>query len=69
MLALEMDFWRRNSRIFKLEHVQNDTIRQSVNVEGIIVDTIDGKRLSWHPIIIGISSVGKMISGSKRFGI
>lgn len=48
LTALEMDYWRRSCRISRLDHVRNETIRQMMNVQGTILDTIDRKRLIWY---------------------
>lgn len=43
-----MDFWRKSNRTSRLEHRRNDKIRQSKNVKGTIIETIDGKQLIWY---------------------
>lgn len=48
LMAVEMDYWRRSCRISRLDHVRNDTIREMMNVEGTIMDTVDKKRLTWY---------------------
>lgn len=48
LLALEMDFWRRSSGISRIERVRNERIREIMEVEGTILDTIDTKRLLWY---------------------
>lgn len=48
LLALEMDFWRRSSGTSRLEHKRNDEIRQNMEVEKTIIDTIETKHLLWY---------------------
>nr|CAH7762053.1 unnamed protein product [Callosobruchus chinensis] len=48
MLSLEMDFWIRSSRHSKLDHVRNDRIREIMDVQETILDTIGSKRLTWY---------------------
>ena len=45
LLSLEMDFWRRSSRNSELDHKRNERIREEMDVEGTILDTIESKRL------------------------
>ena len=47
-LYLEMDLWRRSSRNSKLDHKRNERIREEMDVEGTILDTIESKRLDWY---------------------
>ena len=48
LLALEMDFWRRSCGVSKLQHVRNVDIREQMNVQGTILDTIETKKLRWY---------------------
>ena len=48
LLSLEMDFWRRSSRHSKLDHIRNERIREEMDVEGTILETIEPKRLDWY---------------------
>lgn len=48
ILALKMDYWRRSNRTSRLEHVRNAQIREEMEVDGTILDTIESKRLLWY---------------------
>lgn len=48
LLALEMDFWRRSSGFSRLDHVRNETIRRTMQVEESILDAIETKQLRWY---------------------
>lgn len=47
-LTLQMDFLRRSCRVSKLEHITNEEIRNRMNIDSTIVDTIEQKRLIWY---------------------
>lgn len=49
LLDVEMDFWRRSSRISKLGHNKNETIRQNMKLVLTVIDTVDGKCLGLDP--------------------
>ncbi|PSN49421.1 hypothetical protein C0J52_23133 [Blattella germanica] len=47
--AMEMDFWRRSCSVSRLERIQNQSIRERMQVSSInIMDTIEGRRLTWY---------------------
>ncbi len=47
LLATEMDFLRRSSRISKLEKIRNLKIREKMNKVNTILETIQYKQLQW----------------------
>lgn len=46
--AVEMDAMRRSCGVSRLEHIPNTNIKDRMNMEGDIVDRIEGKRLTWY---------------------
>lgn len=48
LMAVEMDFWRRSCRVSRLDRVRNETIRERMEVEDSIIDTINKKKLLWY---------------------
>lgn len=43
-----MDFWRRSARIFGLDRIRNERIREKMKVEGNIIQDIQEKQLQWY---------------------
>ncbi|GFG38800.1 hypothetical protein Cfor_02812 [Coptotermes formosanus] len=45
--GLEMSFWRRCSGLALEDHVRNDIIRQIMETEVTLTDTVEAKQLKW----------------------
>jgi hypothetical protein len=46
--AVEMSFWRRCCGLTLEDHVRNDTIREIMETEVTLTNTIEAKQLKWH---------------------
>jgi len=43
-----MDFLRRSCRKSRLEHIRNEVIRESMEMEKTVIEEIEEKRLKWY---------------------
>jgi hypothetical protein len=46
--AFQMDFLRRSCGISRLDHVQNDRIKEIMNLDKTIIDRVEEKQLVWY---------------------
>ena len=47
LLSTEMDFLRRSCRVSRFEHIRNNVIRERMDLEKSIIESIDKKQLTW----------------------
>lgn len=45
---MEMDYWRRSSKVSRLQHIRNEEIRLNMEIDKTIIDIIEEKRLRWY---------------------
>ena len=48
LLALEMDYFRRSARMFRLQQIPTTTIRSKILAEQSILDRIQRRQLKWY---------------------
>lgn len=48
LLAAEMSFWRRCCRLTLMDKVRNEEIRERMNIQTTIIDTVESKSLRWY---------------------
>jgi hypothetical protein len=46
--AVEMSFWRRCCGLTLEDHVRNDKIRENMETEVTLTDTVEAKQLTWY---------------------
>lgn len=46
--ATEINYWRRCCSVTKLEHVRNTVIRERMEVDRSLIDSIETKKLLWY---------------------
>lgn len=47
IIAMEMNYWRRCCRLTRLDRVRNVDIRNEMEIDLDVIETIDAKRLNW----------------------